>query len=218
MPATINAQDFSAWIPLLTAEPMGSISAESLLISVLGTSVYSSLFPNGLGANADSVLASTLNSTLVAMLRSGSLERFVSVPGVINPEIMNLLTGIGMIAATQPTAESKAISYLPENLNVNICERFYESQNLDDFLALKPKLKKIRYTNQALLGVFMDNDSMPFFFIKTGVGFFTGASVADKDFPVSAAEASADPTLSMMFGTKPLAIPIEENGTSFMAG
>jgi hypothetical protein len=196
----------------VTAEPMDPISATSLLISVLGTSVYGSLFPNGLGANADSVLASTINSTIVALLRSGSLERFVSVPGIINPEIMNLLTGIGMIAAVQPTAESKAISYLPANLNVNLCERFYESQNMDDFLALKPKLTKIRYTNQALLGVFMDNDSMPFFFIKTGVGFFTGGSVADKDFPFSAAEASTDPTLAMMFGTKPLAIPTEENG------
>ena len=194
----------------VTAEPTIDLSA--LISSIFNTSGQSSILSSGLSS-------SNINKTVVDLMRLGLLDRFVDLPGVINPEIMNLLTGVGYIAKVAPMAEAKAISYLPATPVIETVLRFYHSRNIDDFLAATT-IRNFRYTNQALLGVLMDDDSMPFFFIKTGVGFFTGGPVADKEFPISKATEdylSSIPSLSMismMFGSKPLAIPTDSGGSS----
>jgi hypothetical protein len=158
----------------------------------------------------------------VGQMAAGLVGRFVSIPGLINPEIMSLLTGVGYAAKVQPTVESDLIAYLPANTNVDLCYRFYNSRNLDDFFALTPTIKKFRFTNQALLGTFMDDNAMPLSIIQASFGFFKGGPVAEKIFPEPALVGYLEeliPSISSftsLFGTQ-LAIPTNK-GTLFTKG
>ena len=120
----------------------------------------------------------------VPLMRMGLFERFISIPGIITPEIMNLLTGVGYAARVAPNAESDLVAYLPASESVEFCYRFYHSKNLWDFLDYKPSLYKFRYTNQALMALFMDDNAMPINIIQASLGFFGGGSVAEKQFPL----------------------------------
>jgi len=153
---------------------------------------------------------------------AGYFERFVSIPGAIDPEIMSLLTGVGYAAKVSPAGESDLVAYLPANLNVNLCYRLYHSRDLYDYLFMKPTIKDFRYTNRALLALFMDDNSMPISIIQASVGFFKGGPVADKNFPVPQVIEEIEesyPSFSMLASAlgKNLAIPID-SGTDDAAG
>jgi hypothetical protein len=120
----------------------------------------------------------------VLLMRKGLFERFISIPGIITPEIMNLLTGVGYAAMVAPNVESDLVAYLPASESVETCYRFYHSKNIWDFLDYKPSLYKFRYTNQALMALFMDDNAMPINIIQASLGFFGGGSVAEKQFPL----------------------------------
>jgi hypothetical protein len=120
----------------------------------------------------------------VPLMRMGLFERFISIPGIITPEIMNLLTGVGYAAMVAPNVESDLVAYLPASDSVETCYRFYHSKNIWDFLDYKPSLYKFRYTNQALMALFMDDNAMPINIIQASLGFFGGGSVAEKQFPL----------------------------------
>lgn len=120
----------------------------------------------------------------VPLMRMGLFERFISIPGIITPEIMNLLTGVGYAAMVAPNVESDLVAYLPASESVEHCYRFYHSKNIWDYLDYKPSLYKFRYTNQALMALFMDDNAMPINIIQASLGFFGGGSVAEKQFPL----------------------------------
>jgi hypothetical protein len=96
---------------------------------------------------------------------------------------MNLLTGVGYAASVAPNKESDLISYLPATGSINDCYRFYHSKNVWDYLSDKPSIYKFRYTNQALMAIFIDDNAMPINIIQASIGFFAGGSVVDKEFP-----------------------------------
>ncbi|MGW6012425.1 hypothetical protein [Streptomyces sp. NPDC055210] len=143
-----------------------------------------------------------------AGLRSGVLPRFLALPAVINPEIMNLLAISGLAARTAPAAQSTLQSALPANENIETTTRTMFSKNAAVFLSGKPTIRDFRLTNEALLGAFMDDNSAPLSFIQTSVGLFDGGRLADKDFPVSN-DVQGSPAL---FGTELKAIPDEPGG------
>lgn len=127
-------------------------------------------------------LASTITNGSDALLQSGLIAPFVSIPG-IDPQIMYLLSGVGAAAAVQPTVESDLVDRLPADLAVRFAYRLYYSRNLTNFLTGSPTLSDFRMTNQALLGTFMDDNAMPLSIVQTSVGFYSGGPVADKNFP-----------------------------------
>jgi len=137
------------------------------------------------GSNVDlSKLLGQIPDGVVNLMRKGWFERFVAVPGVIDPEIMSLLTGLGHAATAKPTQESDLIAYMPDSYSATLSYRFYHSRNLASFLACTPSLTRTRYTNQALLAVFTDDNAMPLSIVRSSTGFFTGGAVADKNFPI----------------------------------
>lgn len=146
---------------------------------------------------------------VVSLMRLGLFERFVSVPGVINPEIMHLLAGLGVAADMKPTTESNLIKNLPTNSNINGAYRFYHSRNLADYLsqAFSPSLKYFRFTNQALLATFTDDNAMPLSIVQSSMGFFKGGPVADKDFPIPGDLPPELQQIHTLLGGPNLAIP-----------
>jgi len=125
----------------------------------------------------------TLGPLVNEQLKLGSAWHFISVPGVIDPELMGLLSGLGAAADRAPDRESDLVSYLPADPAVNVAYRLYHSRTWLDALAPTPSLTRTRYTNAALLGVFTDDNSMPLSIVQASSGFFAGGPVADKEFP-----------------------------------
>ncbi|MEW2571522.1 hypothetical protein [Streptomyces sp. NPDC047070] len=148
------------------------------------------------------------HTAVQAGLRSGALPRFLALPAVINPEIMNLLAISGLAARTAPDALSTLQNALPANDNIETTTRTMFSKNAAVFLSGRPTIRDFRLTNEAVLGAFMDDNSAPLSFIQTSVGLFDGGRLADKDFPVSN-DVQGSPAL---FGTEPKAIPDEPDG------
>ncbi|MGH2906658.1 MAG: hypothetical protein ACRDKI_07795 [Solirubrobacterales bacterium] len=130
-----------------------------------------------------SALASGVTGGYDALLQSGAIAPFVSLPG-INPEVMYLLTGVGAATQLAPTTESGLVKYLPADSDVQLAYKLYFSRDLSTFLSGSPGLADFRMTNQALLGTFIDDNSMPLGIVQTSVGFFDGGPVADKNFPL----------------------------------
>jgi hypothetical protein len=128
---------------------------------------------------------------VVDMLRSGDFPRFVALSGVIDPEVMHLLAGLGIAANLDPKGESDSIEYLPASQAALLSFRFYHSRDLCAFLSPTPTLEMYRYTNEALLAVFTDDNAMPLSIVRASMGFFTGGPVTDKDFPIPSALAEA---------------------------
>lgn len=135
------------------------------------------------GSASLSNLLGKIPDSAVSLMRLGLFERFIFLPGIITPEIMNLLTGVGYAALVAPSKESDLVSYLPATKSVENCYRFYHSKNRWDYLEYKPTLYKFRYTNQALMALFMDDNAMPINIIQASLGFFSGGSIAEKHFP-----------------------------------
>lgn len=128
-------------------------------------------------------LTNGVTSGYDALLQSGAIAPFVSLPG-INPEVMYLLTGVGAAAQISPTVESNLVAQLPADSDVQLAYRLYFSRDLGGFLTGTPRLADFRMTNQALLGTFTDDNSMPLGIVQTSVGFYDGGPVADKNFPL----------------------------------
>jgi len=128
-------------------------------------------------------LMGKIPDSAVYLMRKGLFERFIFLSGVITPEIMNLLTGVGYAAMVAPNAETDLISYLPASTSVKNCYRFYHSKNIWDYALVTPSIYKFRYTNQALMALFMDDNAMPINIIQASMGFFAGGTVAEKHFP-----------------------------------
>ncbi|OHD65038.1 MAG: hypothetical protein A2176_04295 [Spirochaetes bacterium RBG_13_51_14] len=160
-------------------------------------------------------LVGSIPDDVLDLMRQGLIERYVSAPGIIDAEVMNLLTGLGYAAQVDPTGESELIDYMPDTQNSELTYRFYHSRNLAEFFAPIPSLKRFRYTNQALLALFTDDNSMPFAFVRASLGFFEGGPVGQKNFPIPAdlVELTKDiPELASMIGmmgSENLAIPTD---------
>ncbi len=123
-----------------------------------------------------------LGPELNEQLKAGSAWHFISVPGVIDPELMGLLSGLGAAADRAPDRESDLVSYLPADPAVQFAYRLYHSRSWWEALTA-PSLRNTRYTNAALFGVFTDDNSMPLSIVQASSGFFGGGPVADKAFP-----------------------------------
>jgi hypothetical protein len=143
-----------------------------------------------------------------AGLDSGLLPRSLSAPVLLNPETMTVLAIAGLGAVQAPGAEADLPRYLPANANIRTTNRFLFSRDAATFLSGTPALEDFRLTNEALLGTFMDDHSVPLAFLQSSVGFFDGGPVADKNFPA----ANGGDDRPGLFGTEYKAIPAQPDG------
>ncbi|MBJ7458251.1 MAG: hypothetical protein JHD02_03590 [Thermoleophilaceae bacterium] len=166
------------------------------------------------GADTDSMddqlsaLTGAIPTGVTALMRAGLFERFISLPTVIDPEIINLLGGLGVAAELKPTSESNLLINLPPSANIDPALKLFFSRNLLDYLAQGvPSIKTFRLTNEAMLGTFTDDNAVPLSLIQTSSGFYKGGSVADKDFPIPGDLPGELQQITAMLGGPQLAIP-----------
>lgn len=165
-------------------------------------------------------LGPTLGSTSIAngvtsgfdtLVGSGLIAPFVDLP-VINPEIMLLLTGIGLAADIDPSGEQTLIHEVPQSSDVKLAMKVLFSRNLSNFVSGTPAADDFRWSNTAMLGGALDDNSMPLSIVQTSMGFFDGGPVAEKNFPLPNVVGSI-PGLEWLtngvLGTGHLAIPTD---------
>lgn len=122
----------------------------------------------------------------VAKLRNGRTARVVRMPGV-DAESLALLELVAMQAHWEPSRESRLVHEIPMGATPRALLRLIHSESLSRFVTNSPDFFDFRYTNEALLGLILDNDFMPITILQTGLGFLGGGEMAEKRFPNSPA-------------------------------
>ncbi|MBJ7332897.1 MAG: hypothetical protein JHC95_23590, partial [Solirubrobacteraceae bacterium] len=138
------------------------------------------------------------NPTLSPALKSASSFAYTSVTnwvrsnlrsvdfGVIGPETMTTLEGVGLNAQIAPDADIAALmGKLPRGGASETALRLFHSRTLLDAVAPDTKLRVQHLSGEALLGAMMDDNSQPLAFIQTSFGTFDHGPVAPKQFPLS---------------------------------
>lgn len=111
------------------------------------------------------------------------IPRTVDV-GVIGPETMLLLEGIGLNAQLRPDVDAAPlVAATPPTLAVDGAMRVLHSRTWRDAVARQPRLRRQHLSGEALLGAFMDDNTQPLAFIKTSIGSYTGGGLLQKVFP-----------------------------------
>ncbi|NNH70478.1 hypothetical protein HLB23_11490 [Nocardia uniformis] len=127
------------------------------------------------------------NDVVKAVANVGVLPRaLVSVPMIGSRSFM-IYRLAGLAAHLEPDAESRLLSHLPRDFDLDTTLNFMFSGSLPSFATNgadgSGSIRDFRFTNAALLGVFIDNNSGNFALFQQGVGALDGGPVAEKTFP-----------------------------------
>ncbi len=125
-------------------------------------------------------------ANIVAGLRKGTLPRVLPMV-VISPEVMMLDELVAIEANWAPDAESTIMKSVPYSPFVENVMKILYSRTTDDALVGRPAVKDFRFTNEALLGAMMDDNSMPITLLQASMGFPNGGAVVPKEFPIPSA-------------------------------
>jgi hypothetical protein len=124
----------------------------------------------------------------LADIRSGAAPRLNLLMGV-TPEALALFEIIGMYAHMFPDVESTLAQDVPYSGAVSSLIRLLHSRDVFHYLLGTPAFADFRYTNEAVLGVFFDDNFNPVGILETSMGFLQGGPVVAKDFPGDLADA-----------------------------
>lgn len=120
----------------------------------------------------------------IQSMKLGLTPRFVRFPGV-NGESLSLLEMVAMQASWYPDEENTLVHEVPLGGTPKTLLRLIHSQNINGFVKNNPSFFDFRYTNEALLGLILDDDYMPITILQTSLGFLAGGPVVKKTFPNS---------------------------------
>ena len=115
-------------------------------------------------------------------IRTGAAPRFDFLEGV-TPEAMALLELLGLYAAASPDEESSVFRDVPYSEDVALLLGMLHSRDVVHFAFGEPAVSDFRYTNEAALGVFMDDNFQPVKMLQASLGFLHGGPVVEKTFP-----------------------------------
>ncbi len=118
----------------------------------------------------------------LAEIRSGAAARLNLLMGV-TPEALALFELIGMNAHLFPDVESTLTQDVPYSSSVLSLMGLLHSRDLTHFITGTPAFADFRYTNEAVLGVFFDDNFNPVGILQTSMGFLQGGVVVEKEFP-----------------------------------
>lgn len=126
----------------------------------------------------------------LAGLRSGVVPRIAEgqfanalVGSPIGPEVMTLIEAIGALAYVLPdqelTALRQAYSYMGSDVKETLQK--YISKDTNQWLWKEPTILDYRFTNEAMLGLFFDDDFTHISMIRASMGFMYNGEVETKD-------------------------------------
>jgi pimeloyl-ACP methyl ester carboxylesterase len=120
---------------------------------------------------------------VVEGIRDGTYARRVPLP-LVFPEFLALQEPLSMEAAWHPDEESTLLSKIPKSAEVDMVLRMLQSRALDQFMLPVPYMTDFRYTNEAQLGIMVDDNYQPVVALQVSCGFLSGGAVVVKEFPL----------------------------------
>lgn len=139
--------------------------------------------PSGLG---DTPLA----SETVQQTRGAAYETVTSFvnrnfrvvdAGVVGPETIGTLLGVGLLAQLRPDEDSAPlVARIPTRGAAEQGLRLFHSRTLADVISPVATLRRQHLTGEALLGAFLDDDTQPLSFIRTSLGVYANGPVGRK--------------------------------------
>lgn len=122
------------------------------------------------------------------MLRNDRIPRFVDarmakmVTGSpLDPEIYGVIEILAQLADIAPDQECTAIDKTPISENMDETLRVYMARDEAQLDSGVPYALDFRFTNEALLGIFFDDDFTNVEIIRVSMGFLQGGAVIPKD-------------------------------------
>ncbi|MEW6553707.1 MAG: hypothetical protein AB1384_05420 [Actinomycetota bacterium] len=120
---------------------------------------------------------------VVEGMRDGTYARRVPLP-LVFPEFLSLQETLAMEAAWHPDAESTVLRRIPKSPEVDMVLRMLQSRAMDQFLLPVPYMTDFRFTNEAQLGIIVDDNYQPVVALQASCGFLNGGAVVVKEFPL----------------------------------
>ncbi len=120
---------------------------------------------------------------VVQGMRDGTYARRVPLP-LVFPEFLALQEQLAMEAAWHPDEESTLLQSIPKSPEVDMVLRMLQSRALDQFLMPVPYMTDFRFTNEAQLGIIIDDNYQPVVALQASCGFLSGGAVVVKEFPL----------------------------------
>ena len=121
-----------------------------------------------------------LRKNLITRFVDGNLAR-IATGSPIDAEIMGVIEVVGLLAHMAPGAEHTAIREIPISKHMDETLRTYMAKDQDQKDSGIPSAMDFRFTNEALLGIFFDDDFSHMDMIKTSLGFLHGGPIVPKD-------------------------------------
>nr|WP_052478658.1 hypothetical protein [Kibdelosporangium sp. MJ126-NF4]CEL19789.1 FIG00863064: hypothetical protein [Kibdelosporangium sp. MJ126-NF4]CTQ97014.1 FIG00863064: hypothetical protein [Kibdelosporangium sp. MJ126-NF4] len=144
-----------------------------------------------LSLKADPVLATVSNlivgkthEVVSAGFRNGTLPRTLDGLPVTPPAYFHLQRMAGLAAHLAPGQESDLLRSVPKDPSLETMLSVAYAPSYVDFLAGTNGIRDFRYTNEALLGTLVDNNSANIGLLHVNVGALAGGPTRPRTFPL----------------------------------
>ncbi|AYF78427.1 hypothetical protein D7D52_36530 [Nocardia yunnanensis] len=132
------------------------------------------------------------DSVVQAGFRADVMPRVMGDMPVLGTKALMIMRLAGLAAHLDPDGESRLLAHLPHDPDIDATLNFLFAPSWSDFAAKGGSgggIRDFRFTNTALLGVLIDNNSTNFALFQQGVGALSGGPVQEKTFPTPGAVA-----------------------------
>jgi pimeloyl-ACP methyl ester carboxylesterase len=120
---------------------------------------------------------------LLGVFRSGEQPRFVTTP-IMGTETLAVQEMLAMEAAWHPDGEATLLHRIPLSDQLRLDLQCLHSASLDNFMYHVPSMLDFRYTNEAQLGIMVDDNYNPMVALQVSTGFLNGGAVIKKQYPI----------------------------------
>jgi hypothetical protein len=178
-PATLDDAGYMNCAGLIGLDTMlmtGINDLEPYVGDILGGEITEDVQPD---------LAQELYTAVLENMRRGYLPRMVTpATAIVGPETLALQELLAMEAAWHPDQESDFLGRVPYSWYFRLMLQMIHSRDLAHYMFHVPSIDDFRYTNEALFGIFVDDNFQMITYLQTSVGFLNGGAVVEKQFPL----------------------------------
>nr|WP_246023775.1 hypothetical protein [Nocardia yunnanensis] len=132
-------------------------------------------------------IISPVDDVLTAAQHIGVLPRILGATPVIGTKAFLIYRLAGLAAYLDPDGESQLLAHLPHDAEIDATLNYLFAANWADFATDGADgagtLRDFRFTNTALLGELLDNNSCNLELLQQGMGVLDGGPVQPKSFP-----------------------------------
>ena len=139
-------------------------------------------------ADLTNIVTGAAGGVLDAGLSAGVIPRTFGEAPVLGTKGFFLLRLAGLAAHLDPHGESQLLQHIPQDAGLELSLNFLFARSATEFatdLIGPAEIRNYRFTNEALLGVLLDNNSVNFTLFQMSLGALDGGPVEEKTFPVA---------------------------------